>query len=114
LTPDTLTALDTLRSLPRDWDHYGADPIDPRAIGYARAIVTNHPASVAPQVVPLPRGRVQLEWRKPGRALDVAIYTDGWVHYLLTIDATGVEREAILRGDVIGDVIREFDAASPA
>src|SRR4051794_31299831 len=60
-----------LSKLPRDWNGYGAAPIDPAVIRIAERFVSDLPIEwiSAPQVVPMTRGRLQLEWHRGDRSL---------------------------------------------
>jgi len=50
-------------------------------------------------VAPLPYGGVQLEWREPGREIEIEIAPDGTLAYLL-IEREGVARRFTEQEDV--------------
>ena len=57
-----------LLTLPPNWDSYGAGPIDPGLVREALNFMNDllGPSSLAPRVMPLSSGGLQLEWhRKP-------------------------------------------------
>lgn len=57
-----------------DWDGYGAHPITPETVAFARAMLSAIPEEAKPpHVAPGPDGTIGLEWikRKPDRKLFV-------------------------------------------
>lgn len=65
-----------LLTLPPNWDSYGAGPIDPDLVREALNFM-NHllgPSSLAPRVVPLSSGGLQLEWHR--KAIDLEVVFD--------------------------------------
>lgn len=62
-----------LRTLPQNWNSYGASPIDPKVVQEAMNLMNGilSPTSPAPRVVPLSSGGLQLEWHRQGIDLEV-------------------------------------------
>lgn len=87
-----------IAALQRNWDGYGADPIDARTIKSARKFLRSLPSVVdkAPSVVPMTRGRLQFEWHRGQKSLEVEFETPDTIHYLQYDPATGVEDEGVL------------------
>lgn len=94
----TTRQLDNLSHLPPNWNGYGAAPINPLTIESAKHLVLTLPSSImsAPQVVPMTRGRLQLEWHCGSRHLELEFETPTTVHYLRWDDASGFEEEHIV------------------
>lgn len=71
-------------SLPENWDSYGSPPPTLDAANTAMGILTGIDLDyfVAPRVVPISGGGLQLEWRLGTRALELEIHDDGLVEYL--------------------------------
>lgn len=59
-------SLTRLRAFQANWDGYGAVPLDPRILDTVASVIDLIPvdAGLTPQVVPMTRGRVQLEWHR--------------------------------------------------
>jgi hypothetical protein len=62
-----------LRTLPPDWDSYGAGLIDPKLVDAAMAFANGllGAATPAPRVVPLSSGGLQMEWHRKGIDLEI-------------------------------------------
>jgi hypothetical protein len=90
--------LDNLKQLPKDWNGYGAQPIDPDTIEAAERFIVDLPDNIitAPTVVPMTRGRLQFEWHLGNRSLELEFETPGRIHYLKADDDSGLEEENIL------------------
>jgi hypothetical protein len=73
-------------SLPENWDSYGSCPPTEEAANTATDILTKIDIDyfVAPRVVPVSGGGLQLEWEIGTRALELEILDDGSVEYLTT------------------------------
>ncbi len=106
--------LEVLSALQAGWDTYDAQPISHVAIAQSFTFLDELEArlgdaahSVAPYfVAPLPYGGVQLEWREPGREIEIEIALDGTLAYLL-IEGEGATRVFTERDDVsLDDVVR--------
>jgi hypothetical protein len=93
-----LHALDDLRNLPADWNGYGAAPIDRRIIRGAEDFLLGLPGDAAPtpKVVPMTRGRLQLEWHRGNRSLELEFETADQLHYLKWDPAEGAEEEDVI------------------
>jgi hypothetical protein len=98
--PDFTTAvcaeLDRLSQLVKNWDHYGAPPIDPAIIAAARAFIEALPENLAyrPHVVPMSPGNLQFEWHHEGKILELEFETAKTIHFLQWHPQAGVEEEA--------------------
>jgi hypothetical protein len=68
-------ALDELERLPANWNGYGAPPINPAIIAAARGLCDLLATSAAgmPQIVPMTRGRLQFEWHRGSRSLELEV-----------------------------------------
>jgi hypothetical protein len=90
--------VEQLADLPNDWNGYGACPIDPNVITTALQLVDRLPVDAisTPQVVPMTRGRLQFEWHRGRRSLELEIETPTLVHYLKYDADRGIEEEATL------------------
>ncbi len=95
---EILEELGRLRHLPENWNGYGAPPIDPRVIESAEQFLTSLPGTriTAPNVVPMTRGRLQFEWHRGNRSLELEFETPERIHYLKWDTDAGVEEEEIL------------------
>jgi hypothetical protein len=62
-----------LLTLPPNWDSYAAGPIDQKVVHSAMNVINGllGPTNLAPRVVPLSNGGLQLEWRRQGVDLEV-------------------------------------------
>lgn len=90
--------LDRLSALPPGWDGYGAAPIDSGsladALGAARILARG--LGPTPAVVPMSRGRLQFEWHRGGRSLELEFGGGGEIRYLKWDPAAGVEDEGVV------------------
>lgn len=93
--------LDELRAFKPSWDGYGAAPLDPRNLDAARRFIESLPDGAAPQpmVVPMTRGRVQLEWHRGNRSLELEFETPTTIHYLQWDSDQGIETEDVVAAD---------------
>jgi hypothetical protein len=99
------------------WDGYGAAPVSPTAVEYARRFVEELPADLEqPQVVPDPDGDISLYWEfGTDRVFTISIGASGVVSYA-GILAPGVQRhgEEPFREDVPEILIESIrEVASP-
>jgi hypothetical protein len=100
-----LSALDDLKILPSNWSAYGANPIDRRTIEAAKELILAVPSDIIepPRVVPMTRGRLQLEWHRGNRSLELEFETSDNIHFLKWDSDLGIEDEdVILITDVTG------------
>jgi hypothetical protein len=81
----TIKKIDALSSLERNWDSYGADPVDNGSIERARELV-EYLACVrnidAPTVTATPEGNVALCWDEGNWSLDASVDSSGLVAYV--------------------------------
>jgi len=106
--------LDVLSALQSGWDTYDAQPISRNAVAQAYTFLTELEARLGDEVssmtpyfvAPLPYGGVQLEWRKPGREIEIEFAPDGTLAYLL-IEGEGTARVFTERENVsLDDAVR--------
>jgi hypothetical protein len=110
-----LRALQELQGFRTNWDGYGAEPLDSRNLEAARRFIESLPDDVAPtpMVVPMTRGRVQLEWHRGNRSLELEFETPTTIHFLQWDSDQGVEKEDIVSADqtdVLGGLLNWFVA----
>lgn len=113
----TISEIDELKQLGSNWNGYGAAPIDASIIEAARQLVGSFPPDlvVPPQVVPMTRGRLQLEWHRGSRSLELEFESADEIHYLKWDSETGEQEEEIIpvaEHDRAVDLIRWFMAGS--
>jgi hypothetical protein len=89
-----IKTLKKVLSLPENWDSYGSPPPTVAAATTAMAILTSTTIEyfIAPRVVPISGGGLQLEWEIGSRVLELEILDDGSVEYL-TMEAGEPHRE---------------------
>lgn len=99
--------LDELRSLPADWDSYGAAPISGKAVRAARRLLgavgqrfaRDHGTRINPyHIAPLAYGGIHLEWQGPEASLEVYVDPSETYGYLL-IEGSGDGRTFTERDD---------------
>jgi hypothetical protein len=89
-----LSELRKLADLEANWDGYQADPIDPDILKAAERIAETMPLFAGlPSVVPMTRGRLQFEWHKGSRSLEIEVEDPETIHWL-KFDTEGIEEEA--------------------
>lgn len=90
-----LKALEGLRYLPANWNGYNASPIDKRIIDAAKRIIRSLPSDIVatPSVVPMTRGRLQFEWHRGNRSLELELESRDRIHYLKWDSDEGIEEE---------------------
>jgi hypothetical protein len=73
-----------LLELPPGWNSYNAKPITKENVNFAISLLgrTMHADTPAPNVVPMVRGGVQLEWHTRGINLEISIYSPNEVRFL--------------------------------
>ncbi len=94
----TLVQIEQLAGLPQDWNGYGASPIDPQVIEAASRFVNLLPpvAIGTSQVVPMTRGRLQFEWHRGNRSLELEFESVTLVHFLKYDSDRGIEEEDVI------------------
>ena len=90
--------LQELRQLKQNWDGYSAVPIDPSIIANATSFVDKYANYFcgAPRVVPMTMGRLQFEWHRGNRSLEIEFEKPESIHYLKWDSDEGIEEEDIL------------------
>jgi hypothetical protein len=98
----TAEALDSLLTLPPNWDSYGARPVDHGCAAYAlevlRSIMGDN--TPPPQVVPTSVGGVQLEWHERGIDVEIEVRKPDCGHVLYENLKTGAEWEGEIPADL--------------
>ncbi|HJT33774.1 MAG TPA: hypothetical protein VJ783_17135 [Pirellulales bacterium] len=91
-------SIERLRQFKANWDGYGAVPLDPKILDAATRFIESlaHDAAPAPQVVPMTRGRVQLEWHRGGRSLELEFESPETMHFLKCDSENGIEEEDVI------------------
>jgi len=94
----TFRALEELQTLPPNWSGYGASPIDPDRIQAAKAFILALPCNLiaTPKVVPMTRGRLQFEWHRGNRSLELEFESSDRIHYLKWDSDAGIEEEDVM------------------
>lgn len=108
-------SLEQLRTFKPNWDGYGAAPPDPRNLDAVRRFIEALPDRAAPQpmVVPMTRGRVQIEWHRGNRSLELEFETPTTVHYLQWDSDQGIEAEDVIpidQADALKRLLNWFTA----
>jgi len=113
----TLRALDRLKTLATDWSGYSAIPIDRRLILSAKEFILGLPTDIigTPTVVPMTRGRLQLEWHQGNRSLELEFESAGRIHYLKWDSDAGIEEEDTIPGNDVAMIyaLLQWFAAEP-
>ncbi len=94
-----ILALENLKYLSDDWDGYGSPRIDLSIIQSADNLLKNlysRSSSPTPQAVPIPGGRIQLEWDRDGKSLEIEFEDVQTIRYLKWWPDKGVEEEGVL------------------
>ena len=109
----TLCALEELKTLPLNWSGYGASPIDHDLIQAAKEFISALPCDLiaTPKVVPMTRGRLQFEWHRGNRSLELEFESSDRIHYLKWDSDAGIEEEdaiPVSDGEKIGALLRWF------
>ena len=94
---DAVKKILSFRSLLPNWDSYGSEPVNERAINVALDLIDyvgfgNVPA---PRVIPVSGGGIQLEWVKGNRELEVEIHPHGSIDYLTVHDGEPTDENEI-------------------
>jgi hypothetical protein len=94
----TLRALAEFRALPPNWNGYGAIPVDHQIIQAAADFILALPSDLAatPKVVPMTRGRLQFEWHRGNRSLELEFESSDRLHYLKWDSDANVEEEDVI------------------
>ena len=102
----TLTALNQLRALPVNWSGYGAIPIDHQVIRAAKDFILTLPSDIitTPKVVPMTRGRLQFEWHRGSRSLEIEFESSDQLHFLKWDSDVNIEEENVIPVDDTGTI----------
>jgi hypothetical protein len=110
--PDFVSAVEDeltrLSLLPRNWDGYGATPIDPGIIAAALRFIKALPEGLVhrPRAVPMSTGNLQFEWHDGPKILELEYETPETIRFLQWHPEAGVEEEETFRAD---DIERAVD-----
>lgn len=90
--------LERIMILPLDWNGYGAIPIDRNIGAAAERFIEMLPANVVttPAVVPMTLGRLQFEWHRGNRSLEIEFESPASIHYLKCDDDLDISEEEII------------------
>ena len=102
----TLTAIDQLKTLPQNWSGYGAAPIDRQVIRSAQDFILSLPSDLigTPKVVPMTRGRLQFEWHRGSRSLELEFENSDKLHYLKWDSDVNTEEEDVISVEDMGTI----------
>ncbi|MGO9596670.1 MAG: hypothetical protein ACLP7Q_01465 [Isosphaeraceae bacterium] len=108
-----LADLQRLRALPPNWSGYGDAAIDRGVIRAAEDFILSLPTDIitTPKAVPMTRGRLQFEWHRGDRSLELEFETSDRLHYLKWDSDTNIEEENVISvsdTDTIHSLLRWF------
>ena len=71
----TLEELRSLVALAKNWDSYGARPVNPHCAASAISLLrsTLEPSMPQPSIVPTSRGGIQIEWHRDGMDIEIDV-----------------------------------------
>jgi hypothetical protein len=98
----TEEAIESLLTLPENWDSYGARVIEARIVRAAIELLRSIVQLDTPQpvIVPTNRGGIQIEWHTRGIDLEIEITADGEVRVLYGNPQENAEEEFELGSDL--------------
>jgi hypothetical protein len=101
-------ALDDLENLPPNWNGYGAEIIDRDIIESARRVVDQLPTDMVepPKVVPMTRGRLQFEWHRGSRSLELEFETPESIHFLKWDSDRRIDDENVIATADVEEITR--------
>lgn len=104
---DAWRALETMARLEENWDSYGSRPLSMTAVEAASRVlyVLRNRRMPAPQLVPVSGGGLQFEWQEGNRELELEVFPDGRVGFLLVQDS-----EPLTEGELPHGATREVQA----
>jgi hypothetical protein len=99
--------VDELANLPENWDGYGSPPIQSavRRTAYKLVELLDNLGLPNPHFAPVSGGGLQLEWQKEKRELELEIFPNGKVSFLMVEDS-GEMNEGALPPDFQPDLSR--------
>jgi hypothetical protein len=105
-------ALANLSTLPDNWDGAGSPPIAPEVITKAIDVLCRFRSAVEPMshVSPVPGGGLQLEWHLRDRYLEIEVFPDESVEYLLEARGQAPEEGTLLFSDanIVQRLVRQL------
>ena len=93
--------LENLHRLPENWDGYGSPKINVATINAAKRLIgalAEKSEFATPVVVPVPGGRLQFEWHRGERSLELEFETPTTIHFLKWHPEEGIEEEGTYDG----------------
>lgn len=105
-----LERLSALSRLPRNWDSYGASPIDPRCLVETIVFLCRHISvnTTPPQIVPVGNGSIQIEWHRNGIDFEALFLRPGvWECYYRN-SQSHQGSEFVVDGASSGDQLQEI------
>jgi hypothetical protein len=105
-----LERLSALSRLPRNWDSYGASPIDPRCLVETIVFLCRHMSinTALPQIVPVGNGSIQIEWHRNGIDFEALFIRPGVWEYYYRNSQSQQESEFVVDGASSGDQLQEI------
>ena len=108
--------LSELSLLEANWDGYGAEPLSREILAAAAEFArwlsgSSSPCGESPTITPMTGGRVQFEWHRGQRSLELEFESPTEIHYLQWDSETGVENEDVIPAadrEALGALIRWF------
>ena len=99
--------IEALGSLDKNWDSYGAPPIDPKIISAGVKFIYSLPGHLAqrPRVVPMSPGNFQLEWHRGRKILELEFETPTTIRFLQWNGDQNFSVEDTIGIDEIGRVV---------
>ena len=92
--------LDALSTLPIDWDSYGSPKISEDLIMAAKSFLYQLEFEfIAPRVVPISGGGIQLEWQMGERELELEFIDSDNIGYLKVVNEEPIEENQFNRND---------------
>ena len=91
----TMRTLRALLQLPRNWDGYGANEVQESAVNGSWNLLVEimNDDTLAPSIVPLSDGGIQIEWHRHGRNLEIEFFRDEAPSFYFYETDNGVEDE---------------------
>jgi len=82
--------LQELSALPQNWNGYGSPVVNKDAIEHSFTLLSElgKLGMPEPNIVPVSGGGLQLEWRRSGAEIEIEIFPDRSIHFLV-VDAAG-------------------------
>jgi hypothetical protein len=98
-----LRDINSIASLPTDWNSYGSRQITSDATGKAIGLIvglTGYSEMPRPHVAPVSGGGIQLLWRNGEQELDIEVLPNGSTEYLISLGEDCID-DGQLNGDLL-------------